>query len=48
MTTYIIKDWAGNIMFNGQTFSSFEDAWSFIFETFPEEENFDDYSVEEM
>lgn len=36
-----IKDWAGNILFNGQTFDTFEDGWDFIFEQDHLEE--DDY-----
>jgi len=27
---YIIKDWAGNVMFNGELFESFEDADCFL------------------
>jgi len=29
--TYIIKDWANNIMFNGKTFDSYEEGWEFIY-----------------
>ena len=51
---FIIKDWAGNTCFKGQSFPSFEEAWGFIYENDPipepTEENeahwFDDYFVE--
>lgn len=42
---FIIQDWAGNVLFNGREFESFEDAWDFIYEQFPDEENFEDYYV---
>jgi hypothetical protein len=29
---YIIQDWAGNVLFNGREFDSFEDGWDFISE----------------
>ena len=29
---FIIKDWAGNIMFNGREFESFDDAWECVYE----------------
>lgn len=29
-TVYVIQDWAGNVMFDGQEFKSFEDAWDFL------------------
>jgi hypothetical protein len=52
--SFIIKDWANNVCFKGQTFPSFEDAWGFIYENDPapsdaEAESgwFDDYYVEE-
>lgn len=48
---FIIKDWANNTLFEGREFSSFEDAWGFIYETFPDEGGedgfFDEYFVEE-
>ena len=40
-----IYDWAGNLLFDGKEFLSFDDGWSFIWESFPEEECFDDYYV---
>ena len=43
---WIIKDWADNVLFGGKTFKTFEDAWSHIYETFPDQEEFDDYYVE--
>ena len=27
---FIIQDWAGNVLENGMTFASFEDAWDHI------------------
>lgn len=46
MSKYIIVDWANNICFNGQTFKSFDDAWDFLFETFPDDDQaLDDYLV---
>ena len=58
---YIIKDWAGNVLdYTGvfklpefavpMEFDDFEDAWGFLYETFPnvdEDGTFDDYFVEE-
>lgn len=45
---FIIKDWAGNICFADKYFETFEDAWDFLYETFPDENvNFDDYVVVE-
>lgn len=32
-----IEDWAGNLMFDGKTFDSFEEGWSFIYENILEE-----------
>lgn len=52
--SFIIKDWAGNILFNGKRFKTFEDAWGFIYEKdpCPDEEQeahwFDDYYVEQL
>lgn len=43
---YTIKDWAGNFCFNRKEFDSFEDAWSFLYETFPNsEEDLGEYHV---
>lgn len=47
-----IVDWAGNeIDANGETFDSFDDAWSWIHEFIPEDETddgtYDDYFVVE-
>lgn len=30
--TFIIQDWAGNQLFPGKTFESFEDGWDFLYE----------------
>ena len=32
-----IEDWAGNTMFNGKTFDSFDDGWAYIYENIKEE-----------
>lgn len=53
-TAFKIKDWAGNTLFKGKTFSSFEDAWGYIYEHDPipepieenEDHYYDDYYVE--
>ena len=43
---YAIKDWAGNVCFNRKEFDSFQDAWGFLYETFPEdEEELQEYKV---
>ncbi len=46
--SFIIKDWADNILFDGKSFDTFEDAWGHIYETFPDavDGDFDDYYVE--
>lgn len=31
MSKFIIKDWAGNTKFDGETFDSFEDGWDRIY-----------------
>jgi hypothetical protein len=41
---YHIVDWAGNIMFDGITFATYEDAWSHIYEMLP---NADDQALSE-
>lgn len=48
---FIIKDWAGNICFKGIQFESFEDAWGYIYELFPEgdeDQTYDEYFVEKL
>ena len=48
MSSYYIKDWAGNTCFNGKTFDDFEDAWGFIREFHDgDDECWQEYSVEE-
>ena len=37
MTKFIIQDWAGNTMFNGKEFDTFEDGWEYILENIEEE-----------
>ncbi len=36
MGKFIIKDWAGNIKFDGKKFDSFEDAWEYLYIYFNE------------
>lgn len=43
---YVIKDWAGNILFNDLKFADFETAWEYLYEFFHEEDNFEEYHVE--
>lgn len=50
---YVIKDWASNVCFNGREFASYEDAWGYIYEMYPEDTaandgTFDDYFVWEI
>jgi hypothetical protein len=35
---WIIKDWAGNHVFPQEEFGDFEDAWGFLYEKYPEDE----------
>lgn len=35
---WIIKDWAGNHCFPKEEFNDFEDAWGFLYEKYPEDE----------
>jgi hypothetical protein len=50
---FIIEDWAGNHCFRDKEFSSFEDAWGFLYKKYEHlsEKEFDDqmgeYFVEE-
>lgn len=34
-TKFVIYDWAGNEMFNGKSFKTFEDGWDYLYELFP-------------
>lgn len=47
---FIIQDWAGNVLFDGREFPSFEDAWGFIYDTFPDQDEdfYGEYYVEEV
>lgn len=57
---YIIRDWAGNIMFNNKKFKSFDDADlylnQFICNTYPDtvendvrySEEYDEYVIDEV
>lgn len=49
---FIIKDWTGNVLLNGRTFATFEDAWDYIFGDLTDalgltEEDYSEYYVEE-
>jgi len=52
MGKYIIEDWAGNHLFKNHKFTSFQDAWDFIYENIKEETEddgtYDDYFVVEI
>lgn len=41
-----IMDWAGNEINTPRYFASFEDAWSYISETYPEQDQEEYYVVE--
>lgn len=43
-----IVDWAYNDCFQGRIFDSFEDAWDFILETFPNDETGEDLGEYEV
>lgn len=45
---FIIKDWANNEIAPGETFESFEDGWSWIYENIQDEEMFQDLYIEEV
>lgn len=47
--SYIIQDWASNVLFSGKTFPTFEDAWDYIYDQVPLEGDYpyDDYFVVE-
>ncbi len=34
---FVIEDWAGNVMFHGKEFKTFEDGWDYIYENIKEE-----------
>jgi len=44
---YIIIDWMSTVCFKGIEFDDFEDAWGFIREQHPDEEDWQEYSVVE-
>lgn len=45
---YIIKDWAGNVMFRGKTFPDYETGWEFIYCNVDDADNaYDDLFVVE-
>lgn len=43
--SWIIQDWAGNSIAPFFKFKTFEDAWEYIRETWPNEEDWEDYYV---
>lgn len=45
---FIIKDWTGNIMFNGKTFKTFDDAWDYLFSRFDNDEDLEEFFVEKV
>lgn len=45
---FVVVDWANNALFGGMSFPSFDDAWGYIYEQFPDEECYDDYFVCEV
>ncbi len=47
--TFIIEDWAGNTLFNGKEFDSFESGWEYIHGKFPKatDEELGEYFVME-
>jgi len=48
MSKFIIEDWAGNVMFNGKEFETFDDGWCYISEHIVDEDNaYDDVFVVE-
>lgn len=49
---FIIQDWAGNVLLNGKTFKTFDDAWGYILGEMTDalgltEEDYSEYYVEE-
>jgi len=43
---YKIEDWAGNTMFDGKTFKTYEDGWAYIYEHIDDKDNaYDDIFV---
>lgn len=48
MTTFAIFDWAGNRLTAHGTFEDFEDAWDYIRETWPDEDDWQDLYVESV
>ena len=49
MNKWIVQDWAGNVLFGGKEFDSFEDGWGYVREVDPitdeDERAHDDYYV---
>jgi hypothetical protein len=42
MKNWIIVDWMSNRCFTNHSFKSYEDAWDFLYETFPNEDQEDE------
>ncbi len=42
---WIVEDWAGNPVWDGRSFASFEDAWCFIRTLRPVPEDWQEYEV---
>tara|TARA_R110000787_G_scaffold184099_15_gene295947 strand:- start:1280 stop:1471 length:192 start_codon:yes stop_codon:yes gene_type:complete len=42
---YYIKDWAGSRMFENKTFENSEDAFNFLLQKFPKEEDLQEYYI---
>jgi hypothetical protein len=42
---FIVQDWAGNHLFREKVFDSYEDGWDFLLETFPEDEDLQEYYI---
>ena len=47
---YVIKNYTGDIEFGGIQFETFEDAWEYLLEAFPDEgeDMFEGYAVENV
>lgn len=44
---YYIRDWAGNHKFPEKVFVSFDDAWGFLMEKFPKDEDLGEFDAME-
>lgn len=50
MPKFIIKDWADNTCFKGIEFESFDNAWAYLMDKFPDDitKDLDEYHVIEI